>query len=337
MIKRLTLENFQKHRSFKLKLSPHVTTIIGPSDIGKSAIFRALGWIVFNRPAGDDFIHEDFDTASATLHVDGHEIGRTKGKRNVYTLNTEEFVAFGQDVPEPVSTILNLSKINFQAQHDSAFWFSESAGEVSRQINQIVNLKVIDSTLSSIASSLRKSRVEMEVCESRLEAAEKKRTTLRRVRTMDRDLKKIETLEEKSFILRNKLRTLQELITKTNNAQWWYDQSYDAACEGEQVISKGEYWEIQRSRRESLGRSFEKGSILQASIHESLPDTSSLVRQADKIRAVTHLIGSLLVKINAVGLLQGGLQQQCQDIKKAKAQLKKRIGKECPLCEQPIL
>jgi len=55
MIKQLTIKNFQSHKKTKLEFSDGVNIIIGQSDSGKTAIIRALNWVVNNKPSGDSF------------------------------------------------------------------------------------------------------------------------------------------------------------------------------------------------------------------------------------------------------------------------------------------
>lgn len=99
---------------------------------------------------------------------------RKKGKAtNEMLLDGQAFRAFGADVPEPIADLLNVGDVNFQAQHDSPFWFSLTAGQVSRELNSVVNLDVIDRTLAGVSSALRKARAVEEVCRDRLEETQK--------------------------------------------------------------------------------------------------------------------------------------------------------------------
>ena len=57
MITALRLLEFQKHRKLVVRFDPHVTTIVGQTDSGKTSILRALLWLLTNSPAGMEFIH----------------------------------------------------------------------------------------------------------------------------------------------------------------------------------------------------------------------------------------------------------------------------------------
>ena len=55
MIKKIQIQNFQSHKETTLKLDPGVNIIVGTTDSGKTSILRALRWVIWNRPSGDDF------------------------------------------------------------------------------------------------------------------------------------------------------------------------------------------------------------------------------------------------------------------------------------------
>ena len=92
MFKRITIKNFQAHKKLELSFDPHVTTIVGPSDVGKSAVIRAIAWLATNRPSGTEFIRDGAKTAIVELEIDGHTIRRERSKSlNLYVLDGQEF------------------------------------------------------------------------------------------------------------------------------------------------------------------------------------------------------------------------------------------------------
>ena len=173
MIKEIRLRNFQAHRSLRLKLSPKVTTIVGTSDVGKSAIIRALFWVCFNRPSGDQFKTHDESTVMVAVKVDGQIIKRSKSAgANWYSLDTKIMKAFGTGVPDSISDLLNVQRENFQLQHDAPFWFSLSPGEVSKRLNAIVDLQVIDRSQKNINQEAKRIKARREVVADRVKTRE---------------------------------------------------------------------------------------------------------------------------------------------------------------------
>ena len=55
MIKSLKIENFQSHKDSYLEFSNGINIISGKSNNGKTAILRALNWVITNRPQGIAF------------------------------------------------------------------------------------------------------------------------------------------------------------------------------------------------------------------------------------------------------------------------------------------
>lgn len=219
MIESLHIKNFQVHDEFHLDLDPHITTLVGKSDAGKSSIIRAKRWLCLNRPAGDSFIRHGADEVTVSLTVDGHKVTREKGKVNLYRLDKEEWTAFGNDVPDAIASLLNVSNENFQRQHDPSWWFSLSPGQVSKELNSIVSLDSIDKTLANIASELRKSKATVEVTESRLAAAQEQRGRLAWVVEADSALAVLEAKETALVANREQQAGLRDLLDRMREVE----------------------------------------------------------------------------------------------------------------------
>lgn len=220
MIHSITLHNFQVHEKLRVDLDPHVTTIVGPTDAGKSAVLRGLRWVALNTPTGDSFIRHGSNCARVVLRVGKRTVVRKRGhKVNLYKLDGKPFEAFKSDVPEEIAQVLKMGDVTFQRQHDSPYWFSESAGSVSRRLNSIVNLGIIDTTLSSLASSLRKAHTEVEVVEERLKEARVQKANNKRALAMDASLRVVEGLETEVGKTASRIASLDHLLTTLDNLQ----------------------------------------------------------------------------------------------------------------------
>lgn len=182
MLKSLHLKDFQAHKKLSVQLAPGITTIKGPSDVGKSAVLRALRWLCLNASV-EDIVRHGEKSALVKLHLeDGKWVGRGKGSvGNVYMLSGAKLVSFGQDVPEKVAQLLAMNEINFQRQHDQPFWLDESAPEVSRQLNRVVDLSVIDQAMASAAKLVRTAKERVNVSEARLDEKRADRDRLKLV------------------------------------------------------------------------------------------------------------------------------------------------------------
>lgn len=174
MLDSIKIEGFQNHKETLIELDKYVTVLVGPNDAGKSAAIRAFLWVCLNEPhKGSDFINWESDRAKVTLRFDNkHKLVRGKGKGgNYYSLNGKKLRAFRKDVPEQVSKLLRISPLNFQHQHDPLFLLSASSGQISRELNAVIDLESIDFLLSDVASELRELRSVENVSKKRLHAA----------------------------------------------------------------------------------------------------------------------------------------------------------------------
>ena len=185
MIKSIRLENFQSHKNTTINFCDGVNAIVGLSDSGKTAILRALRWVVTNKPTGDAFqSYWGGDTSVTIILGDGTAITRKRTKSdNLYVKDDKEYRAFGQDVPEDIRKAFDLNDINLQGQMDAPFLLSQSPGEVAQILNKVVNLDVIDKAISSIRKQ-------------KLKADGDLKSELTRVSQLEGDLEKFAYLDE---------------------------------------------------------------------------------------------------------------------------------------------
>lgn len=242
MLERLSIKNFQKHRGLVIELDPGITVLTGESDVGKSSVLRALRWIATNRPSGNEFIRNGAKVTQVCMELDGGStvLRQKGGNRNVYKTDGKVCTAFGQDVPDDIRNLLNTGPVNFQQQHDPPFWLTLSPGEVSRELNQIVNLGSIDASLSSIASELRKAKTTVEVSEGRLKEAKEREETLRWVIKASEELAIIEERERAAKGLRERAESLWNLLKEILAAKRSRTLYKRSSREGEAILERGE-------------------------------------------------------------------------------------------------
>ena len=178
MLESLELFNFEAHERRLIEFSPTLTTLCGKTDSGKSSIVRALRWVTMNVPAGTPFMRWGTAYVRAILKFDGHLLIRRAGDKNVYKLDGKKSAAFGRNVPDGIASLLNISDLNFQRQIEGPFWLSQSAPQVSRELNAIIDLGVIDEVMAYVASKARQAKAAVEVCQERIDSAQKQLDSL---------------------------------------------------------------------------------------------------------------------------------------------------------------
>lgn len=155
MIQRLTIQNFQNHNS-EFKLSPGINVIVGPSNVGKTVVVRALEWLRTNRPLGTAFLRhgmgkDDECKVEISYVRPGRKtpvkLGRrrvVKGKINEYYIGSDSMKAIGSDVPQVITDCLNFSDLNVQTQLMPHFLVLDSPGAVAKAINAAAHLEDMD-------------------------------------------------------------------------------------------------------------------------------------------------------------------------------------------------
>ena len=215
---RAVIRNFQRHRRLVLRFA-HVTTLVGPTDAGKSAVLRALRWASLNDTIGTDFVRDGARRASVSLIVRERKrkwiVRRTKGSgTNLYQINGVNYKAFGSQPPDDVRALLRLDTLNFQDQHDGPFWLGETAGEVSRRLNAVVDLSVMDEALARAAAGVRSANERLDVVTAQWKELELDLAEMRKQRKRIKDFKRLKKLQLRAGGTRLKLKTLQILLTE---------------------------------------------------------------------------------------------------------------------------
>lgn len=230
MIKSISIFNFQSHKNSRLDFHPGVNVIIGPSDSGKTAIIRALRWLVWNRPTGDAIRSWWGGDTEVSLSLPTSSLSRIKGKENQYTLNGLVFKAVGTDVPEEIKKELNLTDINLQQQLDRPFLLDDSPGEVAQHFNKVAQLDVIDRGLSNVQRWTRSIEQDWKARTQQLTEAEEDLAQYDYLDKMEQEVAAVEYLEEETISVRQQVSRLTQVLQQIG-------QTEDAKKELSEILS----------------------------------------------------------------------------------------------------
>ncbi len=195
-IRSIEIINFQSHKNTKISFENGLNVISGPSDNGKSAIIRALKWVLYNEPKGTDFITQGENSCRVSITLsDGTIVARERsGGKNIYRLGDQEgnettFEGFGGDIPPEILKAHGILKlhidssasqcINIADQLEAPFLISQPGSVKAKAIGKLVGVNVIDEAIkeltkevSSIQSQERSVQGELEGIKEQLKAYE---------------------------------------------------------------------------------------------------------------------------------------------------------------------
>lgn len=332
----LKLRNFQGHEDFLITFAPDVTTIIGPSDVGKSAVLRALRWVCMNEGSLDDLLREGAANVRVGLKVEHEEryfkVTRERGAvGNIYTLQDREFKAFGVGVPPPIADALAVNDINFQGQFDAHFWFSLSPPEVSRQLNAVVDLSMIDEALGNMASEVRTATERKSICGERVSELKRSLQEAEVQRDRVEDFKALEVLYAEANNLDKGSHRLEAVLTDLDSNDY-----------AEKQKEATEYLSVLALARTCLDLERQEINLFEL-LHQA--HANQAVKRPPDFAPVGVALRDWEHHEQDVADLRDILQQASSfrvaelesAAKKAEAAFHQQLeGKTCPLCQRPL-
>lgn len=342
MIDQITIKNFQSHKESRLKFDRGVNVIIGSSNSGKTSILRALNWVVNNKPSGDSFRRHGEKSVSCEVVVDGKLVTRTKSE---YTISSDEgslsYRTFGQGVPEDVEKLFNLSFLNVQNQMDAPFLLSDSAGEVGRKLNEIVELDIINSSLSRINKQIRTLKTRLSYDEQRMA-------------THLVDLKQYDYLGD----LSRRIILLKQLQKEKDSAEKELDELEKVNTQYTEILSQLEganrliamerkISELLRNRETNTEIKQDMESLLECrAVKREIKkaerilglghDVDRLSRILVERKAVAREIGEFEHSVDALLKAEGEIESCQRRVRQLSAKFAKLMPNICPLCSQSV-
>jgi exonuclease SbcC len=230
MLKSLSIKNFQSWKETQFDFHPGVNVIIGFSDAGKSAIIRALRWLIWNRPLGSEFQSNwGGETVVDLTTTEGITISRSQdknGNEKTYILSTlyKPLKAFGTDVPKEISDALNINDINLHQQQDSFFLLKDTSGDVATHFNQIANLEKIGIAQSNIKKWI--NEINSTIFHKTEDVKREKEKLLKydHLKTFESKVEVLEDLESKLNLERKNRQELQNIVDDVAELQTEVEQ-----------------------------------------------------------------------------------------------------------------
>lgn len=259
VIDEIELVNFQGHAHTKLELSPGLNAIVGPSNKGKSAIFRAFRWLAYNEPKRgvERIIRIGQDRALVRVRFDdGTVVERarpakksTSGSYRVISPegDTQELTGFGSSVPPAVQEATGHfdvplapgleRRLLMSGQHDGLFFLSETGSSRAAIIGRLSGTDVADEAIKNIASeisSLNRERKRLledrETLLAKLREYDDLELERERIEALERELKRLEELQATRAELERLHRDYQVVVRRIDEAERFIAKLPDLAA-----------------------------------------------------------------------------------------------------------
>lgn len=350
MIRKVKISNFQSHGKTTLEFHKGVNVIIGTSDSGKSAIMKAIRWLVYNRPTGDSFkSYWGGDTVVTIVFDNGDKVTRRKGEKNYYKtiVNGEKQIhkAFGTSVPEEVQKVLNLNDLNIQQQLDSPFLLSNTSGEVATHFNKVADLSIIDSTTSNLNKQVYETNRQVESLSNSIKTNEDDLKSYEYLDVLEVDILDLEDIEKdlkNSYSLSNSLKILIGNIQGIENEIEKKEYILKMEKDVDKILSVIDDEKKTEEQITNLVNLIDDIEVIEHSINEKTEIlgaegfVTDILKEINEEKAITSQIRDLNNKIVQIRTINKKLLKTQEKAKKQEIQFHKFMPTICPLCETDL-
>lgn len=300
MIRGVVLENFESHKKSEVDFKPGFNVIVGPSDCGKSALLRALYWVLEGKTAGDSYRSHWGGSTRALVELDNGSITRIRdNKFNGYSIGGREFKGFGRAIPEEVQKFVDMNEINFQKQADPFFMLDWSPGKIGEFLNRITNLSVIDRATSEIKSRIAGGERAIKFTRERITERVKELENYSGLEEADAQLSKIEELHERIQRRSDKIDAGESLLRKLTKTESGISE-LDRTVNGEPDV------------------------LLMVDVLERI------MKRKSKMKILQRILGDVEDTAEEI-------QESTREIQLYQSKFKDLMPEECPLCGSEII
>ena len=344
---KIIIQNFQSHKDTTLELVPGVNALSGLSDVGKSAVIKAIHWVIDNSPAGDEFYSWWGGDSLVTLDFGDVAVTRTKGKGiNAYKIkypgrDEQTLTGFNQGVPDAVKEALNLRDFNLHSQHQSSFLLSDGGGAVNRYINRILDMEIIDRATSNIESDLRLYKGQAASEEQTAKRIEGELTAFNFLGEAEGRLAALEATQAKRDALEAKYNSLYDAydeIKAINEKKQELRKVIALRPAFDEIMAINATIEIKRQRRsllvslimeiKAIGADIEK----KKKITKHKKEVEKLIAKNKKVLELTARANALESAINEIKSIEKMREENKIKIENLKKEFENLMPDVCPLC-----
>lgn len=348
LIKTLDLRNFQAHKILSLKFSRGLNVIKGTSGVGKSAILRAIFQLIDESIPWS--VCQTWNTDDTSIKLNGLVLGERccierihSSKQNSVIIDGKEYDYVGKNAPELLQQKLNIKEQNIQKQKNHWFLIDLKPSQLSKELNSVSGLNIIDASIHEIASRVRNAQTELRLLTGQAAVLEKEVHSLQYIEQMHIMYKSVEEAEHTLTCVEDIQNALKYL---NHQLKQYLAQKKNILPEGiEEDLQnlKVSYQKYTTARKEYLlcSEYYEKMSTLSSSLRTLTQNHSTVESEFNELAASFRTYASSSQKVKNLSAVLKQLQSFYQYKKEAKAALEEAMKEQskikiCPTCGRPI-
>ncbi len=321
MIKSARFKNFQSWEDISINFTEGLNIITGATDSGKTTLLRGLRWLHSAKPNGFSFIShwcKHGDKVEGLIEYDNGTLERKKSKsKNTWWVNGLELNATGVNVPEEAEKLSNWGEVNYSPQHEPIFLLTESEGKVAKRLNELVNLDIIDRTISNISKVGKGISSDIKNKADLVEDLDKQLSHYSELKNAEKECLKVERLEQKYFSLEDRKESLEskvELILNLEDEIEGFADISKTIEEIESLLSSLETIEKTKDKKGELESSLMSFNVLYNEVAKSkdvdkaFAEVVSLISSANTIEENKKELTSLKTSLDNVVVKHNALQ-----------------------------
>lgn len=189
-ITKMVIKGFQSHEDTEIEFTNGLNAIIGPSNSGKSAIIRALRFVLYNEPKGSDFIRQSAKEVICRVEFsDGSYLERRRARSSAgsyivgYPDGTKtELKGFTNNIPVDVPNThqmpyIQLAKdlettLNIGFQLEAPFMIGESPSTRAAIIGHLTGVHLVDTAIRELSKDITGNNRDMKTFHQQVEEIE---------------------------------------------------------------------------------------------------------------------------------------------------------------------
>jgi DNA repair ATPase RecN len=366
-IKTLKLENFQSHENSVFEFSPHLSTIVGVSNVGKSSVSRALSCVLFGN-FDKSWVRSGCKFARIIIETDtGIIVERQKGdKVNKYILTLpgaqpQTFENFGVGVPEAVQKALRIHEVqidskdsinlNLSSQLENLFLLSQSNSYKAKVFGKLSGAHILDSAIREINREGRSYSTEKVIKEKELVELQGQVDKLAQIEQFALLVQEIEARLASLSVQEGRLNAIRSLFERVNGwkASWQQETAKEAVLTKVEVgniesllqkVSKIDTFRKLCSRISEFNLTFDKQTKLQELLTSiSLDVIPVMVQKVGHNKILLDLASRIAKNQNELVSKTdelGQVEQKYQETSKQYSDMLKVAG-VCPICNRSTI